>query len=535
MESSGRVEGIIVPSYRAKEDVSWYHFLHDNVPGHRFDFMYRPEVPQGRLSRYHFARLSRLIKRVEPDAEGEIGFAIGNLSFDDPDAAPGRGGAAIIFGVRLHGVKDLSGRADPPFSHAIAAVDRDLGCASLLAAARLIHRRTLVEADVAEWYREYVRRLTEDPGSLPGALASYVASFDDLPALSPATGAPKWVTGGAALSRRIIIAHEDDAPFDLIARCAARIAAVLLRSDARWTSISNRRTADLSSGVSIHILGQREIDRSAGEPAPIAIEDVPEDEAEIAKQLFGARASGEPSMDPPIPSWRELVAPAPPPVYEDLEIDWNSSKRGAISAKVARAIARPPSPRSAATSSASTAIAAPTPEAAPSAEEIAVTTTAAGAMTLATTLPEASPAPAWSPSPSFRRSARADRGRWIAIGAAALSMVALVAALIALRGAAAAAKTDPVIHRDLPAKSAETPPPTPPAPEPPPPVATVTASAETMQAAPPPSSDSPGEPDRAPEARSRSRIAAPWRSPAAAPSGLAAPKPTSLIGGPPRF
>src|SRR5687768_5326291 len=93
-----RGEGYAVPTYSAPAGVGWYHFLHGNVPGHQIDFIYRPEIPQGALSRQHFGHLARLMKYIEPRARCEFAFAIGNLSRDDSQHEPGHGGLAIIFG-----------------------------------------------------------------------------------------------------------------------------------------------------------------------------------------------------------------------------------------------------------------------------------------------------------------------------------------------------------------------------------------------------------------------------------------------------
>src|SRR5688572_9540024 len=93
--------GYAVPTYRATEDTPWYHFLHGNVPGHQIDFMYRPEVPQGALSRQHFSHLARLMKYIEPQTNAAYAFAIGNLSRDDTQYEPGHGGLALLFGLRI--------------------------------------------------------------------------------------------------------------------------------------------------------------------------------------------------------------------------------------------------------------------------------------------------------------------------------------------------------------------------------------------------------------------------------------------------
>src|SRR5690349_10408100 len=163
MMTSLEAGGYVVPAYRAPEDTSWYHFLHGNVPGHQIDFMYRAEVPQGPLTRQHFSHLARLMKYIEPQAGAPYAFAIGNLSRDDTQHEPGHGGVALMFGLRIQGITDHAGRQDPPFAHAVAAIDRQLDSSELLAAAGVFHRHVLAVAQSAEWYRSYVRCAAEAP------------------------------------------------------------------------------------------------------------------------------------------------------------------------------------------------------------------------------------------------------------------------------------------------------------------------------------------------------------------------------------
>src|SRR6185503_9712475 len=101
--------GYVVPTYDAAPGAVWYHFLHGNVPGHQIDFIYRPEVPQGRLTQQHFSHLSRLMKYIEPQISSPYAFAIGNLSRDDIQHEPGHGGLALLFGLRVQGMTDHAG------------------------------------------------------------------------------------------------------------------------------------------------------------------------------------------------------------------------------------------------------------------------------------------------------------------------------------------------------------------------------------------------------------------------------------------
>src|SRR5580704_2400587 len=265
MGTVGEPHEYVVPRYRAAEDERWYHFLHGNVPGHQIDFMYRPEVPQGPLCRQHYSHLERLVNFIEPHESSAFAFAIGNLSRDDTQHEPGHGGVALILGLRVRGATDHAGRPDPPFAHAVATIDRALDAPALFAAAMTFHRRVLGDAASAEWYRSYVRAAAEAPAETERILAGYVASFHDLPRIEPSTMSLAWTTGGVTRAGRVVFVYPDDAPFEVLARGASRIAAVLYRSDVRWSAISSGREADLPNGV-----GVRFVPRSAvglGDPA----------------------------------------------------------------------------------------------------------------------------------------------------------------------------------------------------------------------------------------------------------------------------
>lgn len=300
---NGRGGGYVVPSYQALDGAPWYHFLHGNVPGHEIDFIYRPDVPQGPLTEQHFSHLARLMRDIEPPARGPYAFAVGNLSRDDTQHEPGHGGVALLFGLRIHGALDHAGRNDPPFAHAIAAIDRELDPTILLESARAFHQRVLGATGPSGWYSDYVHCATEGPLAARRTLEAYVTSFEDLPRPKPSTMGPKWTSRGAKLPKRVVIVHGNDASFDAIAGCAAKIVAMLYQSDLRWTSISNGREADVPNGMSIRFVAQRDL---VDDPAENVhqIHEIPEEEAEIARQLFDAKAAA-PEVRPAMQGWRE--------------------------------------------------------------------------------------------------------------------------------------------------------------------------------------------------------------------------------------
>jgi hypothetical protein len=310
-------EGYVVPSYRAPDDTAWYHFLHGNVPGHQIDFIYRAEVPQGALSRQHFSHLSRLMKYIEPQTNGRFAFAIGNLSRDDTQYEPGHGGLALIFGLRIQGVTDHAGRQDPPFAHGIAAIDRALDASALLASANAFHRHVLDAADAESLYRAYVRGAAEGPARLLGILEGYVDRFGDLPRPAASDLSAAWTTAGTPQPRRIVIAHDDGVPFTVLAPVATQIAAILYRSDIRWTVISNGREDDVPNGVTIRFLPRSVLTASDAAGPLHELSDLPPDEASLARALFGAMPI-EMGEKPALGGWRARYSAAEAPAVEGL-------------------------------------------------------------------------------------------------------------------------------------------------------------------------------------------------------------------------
>ncbi|MEP7121361.1 MAG: hypothetical protein ABJE95_10645 [Byssovorax sp.] len=299
--------GYVVPSYRAPDDTAWYHFLHGNVPGHQIDFIYRPEIPQGPLTPQHYSHLSRLMKYIEPQTNGLFAFAIGNLSRDDTQYEPAHGGVALIFGLRIRGMTDHAGRQDPPFAHAIAAIDRELTAEALLASAEVFHRHVLGAAEAGAAYREYAEHAQEDLSRVSDVIERYVTPFADLPQPAVSTLAAAWVTLGAAQPRRIVIAHDDNASFPVIAAAAAQISAILYRSDIRWTVLSNGREDDVPNGVSIRFLPRSNLSAADAAGSLHELADLPEDDRGMAELLFSA-VPVETGEKPAATGWRRQAA-----------------------------------------------------------------------------------------------------------------------------------------------------------------------------------------------------------------------------------
>lgn len=303
-----RAGGYAVPTYRSAEDTAWYHFLHGNVPGHQIDFMYRPEIPQGPLTRQHFSHLERLIKYIEPHTNSPYAFAIGNLSRDDTQYEPGHGGLGMIFGFRIEGVTDHAGRRDPPFAHGIATVDRNLDAGVIFQAARSFYEHLFSKSGFENpstvLYQEYVRFATKNPSVLSTVLKAYVEDFRDLPTPESSSLTSKWLANEAAQPKRVVVVHPNDAPFRVIAQCAARIAAMLYQSNIKWSAITNGRESDLPGGVTVRFVAKRDRAAYESEGLVLRLDEVPEEEEGIAEQLFGARPVVREREAAPVQGWR---------------------------------------------------------------------------------------------------------------------------------------------------------------------------------------------------------------------------------------
>jgi hypothetical protein len=302
----------VVPRYRAPDDAVWYHVLHGTVPGYQIDFMYCPEVPHGAFTQNHFGHLARLMKYIEPRERAPYAFALGNLSRDDVQHEPGHGGVALILGLRVQGVLDHAGRAMPPYAHAILAVDRALDRTALHDAALALHQRLLPGArgphdDTSDrLYRRYARAVRHHPGTVERLLRRHIDGFAELPC--PARSRLGWsfIAEESATPPRVTITHADDTPFERLAQVMARLGAMLYRSNIKWTTISSGREFDIPGGVSVRLVPESE---ALPDPAGlvIALDAIPDDEATMARTLFGASPRATVTL-PARVGWRERDA-----------------------------------------------------------------------------------------------------------------------------------------------------------------------------------------------------------------------------------
>ncbi|HMY17574.1 MAG TPA: hypothetical protein PKA58_14730 [Polyangium sp.] len=309
------------PTYRVEPGEAWFHFLHGNVPGHEIDFIYHPEVPQKPLTKQHMNHLVGLLKFIEPRQGMAYAFAIANLSLGDSQFEPGHGGVAFVFGLRIRGAYDHAGRNDPPFCHAAALINRHLDAETIYGVSAQFYQKLLPDEESrvegSGWYHTYVDK-AQNADALPSLLRGYVQDFADvLYAPPPSQLSLRWTVEPPLgeknkVPRRVVIVYPDKADFSVLSYCMARIAAVLVESDLRWTAISNGRESDIAGGVAIRFVPRREAENAPEDVVLMYLEQVPEDPAEIARLLFGmypARQSRLPELRVNIPT--ALAPPAP--------------------------------------------------------------------------------------------------------------------------------------------------------------------------------------------------------------------------------
>lgn len=282
-----------VPTYQAASGATWYHFLHGNVPGHQIDFIYRPVVPQGDLTRQHFSHLARLMKYIEPRVNTPYAFAIGNLSRDDTQYEPGHGGIALIFGLRVKGAIDHAGRQDPPFCHAAVSVDRQFDETALCEAAIQFYEQLLARpnspSDGSRWYQSYVLHAQQFAVSTRADMHTYVQAFGDLPAPLQSDLGLRWTVEGVTAPRRVVIVYPDGTPFGALAQQMARVAAVLVESDIRWTAVSTGRDQDLTGGTTVRFVPESDAAQEPADVVSMHIRQLPVEPRDIALLLFGAQ------------------------------------------------------------------------------------------------------------------------------------------------------------------------------------------------------------------------------------------------------
>jgi hypothetical protein len=282
---------------RAEETI-WQHFLYGNPNG---GFIHRPPEGAGGLSRQHVRQIARLMKRLSPRSASGPAFAIGNLERDASVDGLGSGGIVIAVATSAPGFSGRIPRGELPFCHAIALVDRYLDAHVVFAALAALYKAILPDEDGVSFARTY-RRHAKDPAVASALVGSYLGEFDlVLPAPRQCPPALRWTDMRVESPQRMAIAHADDAPFEVIAEAAARIAAMLVASDVPWAWVSTGQEVDAPDGLTVHFVPDRDaLGGKNGWPA-LRLEELPEEDEELA-WTFGALG----------PSWEVPAAPRVP-------------------------------------------------------------------------------------------------------------------------------------------------------------------------------------------------------------------------------
>lgn len=277
---------------RAEETI-WHHFLHGHPDG---GFIHRPDAAAGGLSRQHVRQIARLMKRLAPRSPGEPAFAIGNLERDEM-------GGGIVIAVATS-APSFSGRVptgELPFCHAIALVDRFLDEHVIFAALAALYKAILPDEDGISFARTY-RRHAKDPAVASALVHSYLREFATvLPAPRPCPLVLRWTDMHLDGPRCTQIAHAPEAPFEVLAAAAARIAAMLAASDVPWAWVSTGPEADAPDGLAVHFVPASAVvgEKNGVQVLPLA--ELPNEDEELA-WTFGALG----------PAWEVPAAPRVP-------------------------------------------------------------------------------------------------------------------------------------------------------------------------------------------------------------------------------
>ncbi len=271
--------------YPPSEGTTWYHYIYGYVPNHQLDFFCRPSVP-GDILPQHFSHLNRLIQYIEPFDGSAVAFAICNLSRDDTQHEPGHGGLALVFGFRASGATDHAGRPNPPFTHSVVAVDRQFSEQAICDAA-LAFYKTFVGKD-GESAQDWFKSILCSRERMLDGLPAYLARYNSLPSL-PKSTLRGTLTSTDSSTRRIVITHGENVPFEDVIAAASRAAALLYCSNIKWTAIfvgQDRRGVD---GVSVHFVSASDptLPRTSL-PPQVSIDDVAN--AKIMARQLNARS-----------------------------------------------------------------------------------------------------------------------------------------------------------------------------------------------------------------------------------------------------
>ena len=286
--------------YQPTPNERWYHVLFGHVPRYQMDFIIRPELPIRKFRPQHFAHLGPQIKFLCPASGQQHAVAIANLSSNDTQHVPGRGGIAVIVSMRVADLRDHAQRESPVFAHSLIAIDEPLDTRQFSFAAECFVERVLAEG--LPWYRGYYSSSQADNFD---RVYGYIRTLRDLPppdAPGPASEPLQSLEGPPPYNQLLIDCRGVEP--SRVVRMAARLGVLLYRSNLKWTVIttgSEEFETKLHQGedysVAVRLLGGAvstgEIERqvqSVGAGSRVMLcrlAELPESEAELGAQLFG--------------------------------------------------------------------------------------------------------------------------------------------------------------------------------------------------------------------------------------------------------
>ena len=210
----------------------FYHVLFGHVPRYQMDFILRPELPSRSFRPQHFAHLGPLIKFLAPSLGMHYAVAIGNLSSNDTQHVPGRGGLAVSVSTRVADLRDHAQRESPVFAHSLVVIDEPLGTHQFAAAVETFAERVLT--DGVSFYHGYYASGQADNFD---RVFHYVRSLRELPAPTGDSDPVCHVVEDRPPYNQILI---DCRSVDMrtVLHLAARLAVILYRTNLKWTTIT---------------------------------------------------------------------------------------------------------------------------------------------------------------------------------------------------------------------------------------------------------------------------------------------------------
>ncbi|MBL9043897.1 MAG: hypothetical protein JNM83_19950 [Myxococcales bacterium] len=298
----------------------FYHVLFGHVPRYQMDFILRPELPSRSFRPQHFAHLGPLIKFLAPPLGMHYAVAIGNLSSNDTQHVPGRGGLAVSVSTRVADLRDHAQRESPVFAHSLVVIDEPLGTHQFAAAVETFAERVLT--DGVSFYHGYYASGQADNFE---RVFHYVRSLRELPAPTGDSDPVCHVVEARPPYNQLLI---DCRSVDMrtVLHLAARLAVILYRTNLKWTTITTgseefepriHQGEDYSIAIRL-LCGGSDVDQQSravptGSRALCCeYDELATSDEELGASLFGL-GNRQPELSPPTESIAELQLCEPEP------------------------------------------------------------------------------------------------------------------------------------------------------------------------------------------------------------------------------